>query len=81
MEQQYLIDAYTQYAASTIAANTVFRSIVGGLLPLAGLRMYSALSLGWGNTLLGFIALAMVPVPFVFYFFGERIRKRSTLKL
>jgi len=79
--QQYLIDAYTQYAASTIAANTVFRSIVGGLLPLAGLRMYSALSLGWGNTILGFIALAMVPVPFVFYFFGERIRKRFPLKL
>ncbi|EME42653.1 hypothetical protein DOTSEDRAFT_73473 [Dothistroma septosporum NZE10] len=75
--QQYLIDAYTVYAASAIAANTVLRSVVGGLLPLAGLSLYQKLGLGWGNSLIAFIALAMTPVPFVFYIFGERIRKRS----
>ncbi|RMZ92466.1 hypothetical protein DV736_g276, partial [Chaetothyriales sp. CBS 134916] len=32
----YLVDAYTRYAASAIAANTVLRSLGGGLLPLAG---------------------------------------------
>lgn len=26
--------------------------------------MYDALGLGWGNSLLGFIALAMAPLPF-----------------
>lgn len=39
--------------------------------------MYQALGLGWGNSLTGFIALAMVPIPFVFYVFGERIRRKA----
>lgn len=79
--QQYLIDAFTIYAASAVAANTVLRSIVGGLLPLAGLNMYDALGLGWGNSLLAFISLAMVPIPFAFYIFGERIRKATKVEL
>ncbi|EME81332.1 uncharacterized protein MYCFIDRAFT_38503 [Pseudocercospora fijiensis CIRAD86] len=79
--QQYLIDAYTLYAASAVAANTVLRSIVGGLLPLAGLSMYEKLGLGWGNSLIAFIALALTPVPFVFYIWGERIRKSGPVSL
>lgn len=70
----YLIDAYTIYAASAMAANTVLRSTLGAFLPLAGESMYEALGLGWGNSLLGFIALALVPVPWVFFKHGERIR-------
>ncbi len=34
--QTYLIDAFTRYAASAVAANTVLRSLFGGLLPLSG---------------------------------------------
>ena len=79
--QQYLIDAYTRYAASATAANTVLRSILGGLLPLAGLSMYEALGLGWGNSLIAFVALALTPVPFAFYIWGERIRKSGPVKL
>lgn len=70
----YLIDAFGLYAASALAANTVFRSIAGALLPLAGQPMYKALGLGWGNSLLGFIALALIPVPVIFWRYGERIR-------
>lgn len=70
----YLIDAYTRYAASAIAANTILRSILGACFPLFGLQMYAALGLGWGNSLLGFIALALCPIPVVFYYYGERIR-------
>ncbi|KAF7718170.1 MFS-type Multidrug transporter [Penicillium ucsense] len=70
----YLVDAFTTYAASAMAANTVFRSLAGALLPLAGPKMYERLGLGWGNSLLGFIALAMCPLPVVFYLYGERIR-------
>ena len=70
----YLVDAYTTYAASAMAANTVFRSLAGALLPLAGPKMYERLGLGWGNSLLGFIALALCPLPVIFYVYGERIR-------
>jgi hypothetical protein len=70
----YLVDAYTVYAASVSAAATVFRSLLGALLPLAGNRMYDALGVGWGTSLLGFIAVAFIPVPLIFWEFGERIR-------
>ncbi|ORY09290.1 major facilitator superfamily domain-containing protein [Clohesyomyces aquaticus] len=72
--QTYLVDAFTLHAASAIAANTVLRSMFGALLPLSGLTMYDKLGLGWGNSLLGFIALALVPVLVFFRYYGERIR-------
>ncbi|KAK6957915.1 hypothetical protein Daesc_000705 [Daldinia eschscholtzii] len=74
--QNYLLDTYIQYAASVTAAMTVLRSLMGALLPLGGLDMYNALGLGWGNSLLGFIALGLIPIPVIFFIFGERIRKR-----
>ena len=72
--QTYLVDTFTIYAASAIAANAVLRSLLGALLPLCGLDMYNALGLGWGNTMLGEIALALAPIPWVFATYGERIR-------
>lgn len=72
--QTYLVDAFTKHAASVNAANAVLRSLLGAMLPLCGLDMYTALGLGWGNTLLGFLALILAPVPWLFYFYGERIR-------
>lgn len=42
-----MIDAYTKYAASALAATSIVRSIVGGCLPIAGLPLYSALGYGW----------------------------------
>jgi MFS family permease len=73
--QTYLIDAYTIHAASAVAANTILRSLAGALLPLAGPPLYQNLGLGWGNSLLGFISVAMLPVPWLFAKYGESIRK------
>ncbi|EUC26884.1 hypothetical protein COCCADRAFT_51095, partial [Bipolaris zeicola 26-R-13] len=72
--QMYLIDTFGVYAASALATNTVARSLFGAVLPLAGRRLYAALGLGWGNSTLAFIALAMTPVPFLLLKYGERIR-------
>ncbi|RFU27478.1 hypothetical protein B7463_g8861, partial [Scytalidium lignicola] len=79
--QTYLIDAFPEYAASAIAAVTVFRSIAGALVPLAGQPMFDRLGLGWGSSLLGFLALAMTPIPWVFWKFGERIRTKFPVDL
>ena len=57
--QTYLADAFTIHAASATAANAVLRSLLGALLPLCGLDMYNSLGLGWGNSLLAFIALGL----------------------
>lgn len=77
----YLVDCYPAYASSAIAANTVLRSLAGAFLPMAGTPMYNALGLGWGNSLLGFISVAMIPIPLLFYKFGGRMRKAQTFKL
>jgi len=77
----YLVDTYTTYAASATAAATVFRSLLGAILPLAGNSMYNSLGLGWGTSLLGFISVAFVPVPFIFYVFGQRIRESRFSKV
>lgn len=77
---RYLVDAFTAYAASALAANTVVRSIAGAVLPLCGLKMYSVLGIGWGNSLLGFIGLAMLPVPFFLLKKGEWLRTKFELK-
>ncbi|CRK34197.1 hypothetical protein BN1708_019425, partial [Verticillium longisporum] len=62
--QLYLVDAFSVYAASALAANTVARSLAGAFLPLAGLPMYEALGIGWGNTVLGIISAVMIPVAY-----------------
>jgi MFS family permease len=76
----YLVDAYTVYAASALAANTVIRSIMGAVLPLAGQKMYLKLGLGWGNSLLAFVAIALLPVPWVLLKWGEQMRKKFEIK-
>jgi MFS family permease len=75
--QLYLVDAFgAEAAASALAANTTLRSLFGAFLPLAGPPLYSMLGLVWGNSLLAFIGLAFVPVPFLFYRYGERLRAK-----
>lgn len=77
----YLVDSYPIYAASATSANVILRSVVGALLPLAGPPLYRSLGLGWGNTLLGFTAIIMVPLPLIFYKFGARLRAAQRFKL
>lgn len=76
----YLVDSFTVYAASALAANTVLRSIAGAVLPLAGIPMYDKLGMGWGNSLLGFIAVGLLPLPWLFIKHGEHLRKKYVIK-
>lgn len=57
------------------------RSLLGGLLPLAGPKMYSRLGLGWGTSVLALIALVLSVFPFVFWRYGAQIRKATDPKL
>jgi multidrug resistance protein len=75
-----LVDTFTLYAASALAANTVVRSIFGAVLPLCGLRMYRVLGLGWGNSLLAFVSLPLIPIAFLILKYGETIRTKYPVK-
>jgi len=73
----YLTDTYLMYAASALAANTVARSACGAAAPLYTQYMFDALGVGGGGSLIGGIAVLLAPIPFVFYYYGEPLRKRS----
>jgi hypothetical protein len=79
--QTYIIDSYTEYAASGVACITVMRSLFGAFLPLAAPSMYASLEYGWGNFLLGFIALGMISFPIFLGRYGAIIRKKYVVNL
>ena len=72
----YLIDSYTIYAASVLAANTVLRSFFAAIFPLFTPRMYTVLGIHWASSVPAFGALACLPFPFLFYRYGVSIRSR-----
>ncbi|KAL2829158.1 major facilitator superfamily domain-containing protein [Aspergillus cavernicola] len=73
----YIIDVYLMFANSAIAANTLIRSTLGGAFPLFAVQMYHKLGVDWASSLLGFITVAMIPIPIVFFIYGKRIRAMS----
>ncbi|CAO2650596.1 Nn.00g018880.m01.CDS01 [Neocucurbitaria sp. VM-36] len=79
--QTYMIDCFPQYAASAIAGMTALRCLFGALLPLAGPSMYETMGLGWGNSMLGFLAVAFIPVPALLFKYGKHIRERWPIKM
>lgn len=72
----YLIDSYTIFAASVLAANSVLRSCFGAAFPLFTTYMYNDLGIHWASSIPAFLAVACVPFPFLFYKYGPAIRKR-----
>ena len=77
--QTYVIDSYTRYAASGLAAVVLLRSIAGFGFPLFAPYMYNTLGYGWGNSVLGFAAIVVgIPAPFLFWIYGEKLRSKST---
>ncbi|KAF2157531.1 MFS general substrate transporter [Myriangium duriaei CBS 260.36] len=72
--QTYLVDCFPLYAASVTSTHTVVRSLLAAFLPLAGQPLYKNLGLGWGNSVLGFIAAAMIPLPLILMKYGGKVR-------
>ncbi|WWC68345.1 uncharacterized protein I206_102270 [Kwoniella pini CBS 10737] len=72
----YLVDSYTIYAASVLAANSVLRSLFGAAFPLFTRQMFDKLGVHWGIALPGFLALACIPFTVLFYKYGARIRAK-----
>ncbi|GIJ91247.1 hypothetical protein Asppvi_010212 [Aspergillus pseudoviridinutans] len=73
----YLTDTYKMYAASAVAANTVLRSAAGAAAPLFTQKMFDALGVGGGGSLIGGVAALLAVIPFAFYKYGGEIRRRS----
>lgn len=70
----YLIDSYTLYAASVLAANAVLRSVFGAVFPIVSIWMYDRLGIHWAPSIPAFLSLVFMPFPFVFYKYGAVVR-------
>ncbi|KAL8710020.1 MAG: hypothetical protein Q9220_005291 [cf. Caloplaca sp. 1 TL-2023] len=69
------------YGASATAASRILAYLMGVAFPLFTIQMYSNLGIPWASSLLAFLSLAMMPVPWVFYRFGPRLRAMSKYML
>lgn len=66
-----------QYVASAVAANNLLRYVMASVFPLFTVQMYQRLGIGWASSLLAFIAVGMVPIPFFFSKYGQKMRQIS----
>ncbi|KAI3330336.1 major facilitator superfamily protein [Ustulina deusta] len=74
----YLTDAYGIYSASALASSVFTRNAVAAVaIPLATYPLYENLGTHWACSVLGFLCLALTPIPFVFIWWGPAMRKRS----
>lgn len=72
----YLIDSYTIFAASVLAGNGIIRSVFGAAFPLFTSQMYNNLGIHWASSVPAFLAVACLPLPFLFYKYGATIREK-----
>ncbi|KAI9706157.1 MAG: hypothetical protein M1820_004918 [Bogoriella megaspora] len=74
---QYIIDSYETYAASALASVTLIRYMAAGGMTIVGIPMYENLGVHYTLTVLGCISAVLVPVPYLFFKYGTKIRKHS----
>lgn len=48
-------------------------------MPLIGPQLYEKLGPNWAATAVGFLATALIPIPWGFYKWGKQIRARSPM--
>jgi len=76
--QTYVIDAFTLHTASALAAVAFLHSLASFGFPLFAPAMYNALGYGKGDTILAAVAIVVgCPAPWLFWLYGEQIRKAS----
>jgi hypothetical protein len=73
----YLIDTFQKFSASAVAANTFLRSVFAAVFPLFVNPMFHRLGIPWASNILGFFAVALIPITYLFYTYGSSIRKRG----
>ncbi|KAI9573838.1 major facilitator superfamily domain-containing protein, partial [Boletus coccyginus] len=75
----YLADCYGPYASSALAGQSLCRNMGSFAFPLFANYMFADLTYKWSNTLFAGVALLIFPVPFVLFFYGSSLRRRSPL--
>ncbi|KAI1821081.1 MFS general substrate transporter [Xylaria intraflava] len=75
---QYMGDVYHRTnVASAASANSLARYTLAAVFPLFSLQLYQNLGVAWASSLLGFISIALLPMPWLLFKFGKVIRSKS----
>ncbi|KAL8814460.1 MAG: hypothetical protein Q9223_006314 [Gallowayella weberi] len=74
---QYIIDSCETYSASALASVTLIRYVAAGGSIEYAIPFYTNVGVPWTMTILGAISALCVPLPYLFFVFGPRIRTRS----
>ena len=74
---EYIIDSYGQHAAIALASITMARYLIAGGMVIAARPMFEGIGVHWTLTLLGCIAILLVPAPLVFWKYGAKLRGKS----
>ncbi|KAI5270960.1 putative MFS polyamine transporter [Aureobasidium subglaciale] len=74
----YMVDVYKARAAASvslaIAANGVLRYLLGAIFPLFTIQMYQSLGPHWASSIFAFVALLLMPIPWLLFKFGHKLR-------
>lgn len=63
--------------ASALGANNLLRYLLASVFPLFTTQMYEKLGIDWATSLFGFIAIALLPIPWIFQIIGPKMRAIS----
>ncbi|PWN38997.1 MFS general substrate transporter [Ceraceosorus guamensis] len=73
----YTADCYPSVASSAIAGQGLLRNGMAAASPLYATYMFEGMRYQFAGLLLALIALALAPLPFILYRYGDTIRARS----
>lgn len=74
----YILEVYTPLvAASAIAGLGLLRYIFAMASPLFTVKMFENLGIAWATSVFGFIAIGLMPIPWIFNKWGPQIRRMS----
>lgn len=62
---------------TAMAANGNLRYIFGATFPLFTIQMYQNLGIHWAGSLFAFLSLGLLPIPWLLFIFGPRLRALS----
>ncbi|KAF3385123.1 Polyamine transporter 4 [Penicillium rolfsii] len=75
---QYLVDTYHGLTvASVMSANSLARYGLAAAFPLFTIQMYTRLGTEWASSLLAFVSVSLLPVPWILFKAGKRLRALS----
>ncbi|WQF81855.1 Putative major facilitator superfamily, MFS transporter superfamily [Colletotrichum destructivum] len=73
----YLSESYPDHIASVLAGNELFTSMCGATFPLLIPILYYKFQVLGSSMILAIFAVAFVPLPYILYMRGSRLRRRS----